>query len=102
MDESKWAIGLVRTGRVWDSSRSLGEQKLVGEHLAYLGRLIEAGEVTHAGTVFPADHGPEEDGLLALIVYAASATRARELADADPAVRGGMVTLDVRPWYTAG
>lgn len=101
MTQDGWAIGLVRTGRVWDSGRSLGEQKLVGEHMAYLGRLIERGEVTQAGAVIPDDHGPGDDGLLALIVYAVDVERARQLADGDPAVRGGMISLDIRPWYAA-
>jgi uncharacterized protein YciI len=99
--DNGWAIGLVRTGRVWDSGRSLGEQKLVGEHMAYLNRLIEAGEVTQAGPIIPTDHGPDADGLLALIVYAVGAERAREIAAKDPAVLGGMISLDIRPWYAA-
>ena len=45
------------------------------------------------------DHGPGDDGLVALIVYAVGARRARELADGDPAVRGGLIELDVHPWY---
>lgn len=99
MDGGGWSIGLVHTGRVWDTSRTLGEQKLIGEHMTYLGRLIEAGEVTQAGAVIANDHGPGDDGLVALIVYAVGARRARELADGDPAVRGGLIELDVHPWY---
>ena len=101
MSDIGWSIGLVRTGRVWDSGRSLGEQKLVAEHMAYRGRLIDTGKVTQAGPVIPTDHGPDEDGLLALIVYAVGAEQARKLAEDDPAVRGGMVAVDVRPWYAA-
>jgi uncharacterized protein YciI len=96
-----WAIGLVRTGRAWDTSLALGQQQMVGEHMAYLGRLMEAGEVTQAGPVIELDHGPGDDGLIALIVYAVGAERARELATADPAVRNGLIELDVRPWYAA-
>jgi uncharacterized protein YciI len=38
---------------------------------------------------------------VALIVYAIDAERAAALAQNDPAVRGGMIALDIRPWYTA-
>jgi uncharacterized protein YciI len=101
MTDPSWAIGLVRTGRAWEQNSALGEQKLVGEHMAYLGRLIEAGEVTQAGPVIGLDDGPSADGLIALIVYAVDAGRAREIAEDDPAVRSGLITLDIRPWYTA-
>jgi uncharacterized protein YciI len=36
-----------------------------------------------------------------VILYAVDAARARDIADADPAVRNGMIRLDVRPWYPA-
>jgi len=101
MVDTGWAIGLVRTGRAWEQKHALGEQKLVGEHMAYLGRLIEAGEVTQAGPVIGLDDGPGADGLIAVIVYAVDADRARKLAADDPAVGAGLITLDIRPWYTA-
>lgn len=101
MDDGGWAIGLVRTGRAWEQNSALGEQKLVAEHMAYLGRLMEAGQVTQAGPVIGTDQGPAPDGLIGLIVYAVGADKAGELARSDPAVRGGMIALDIRPWYTA-
>lgn len=101
MDTGGWAIGLVRTGRAWERTSALGEQKLVGEHMAYLGRLMEAGEVTQAGPVIGLDQGPADDGLIAVIVYSVDADRAQALANEDPAVRGGLVALDIRPWFTA-
>ncbi len=99
--DGTWAIGLVRTGRAWDQTSGLGEQQLVAEHMAYLGRLMEAGEVTQAGPVIGLDQGPAADGLIAVIVYAVDAERARSIANSDPAVRGGLISLDIRPWFTA-
>jgi uncharacterized protein YciI len=86
---------------MWDAGAGLGQQQLVDEHMAYLGRLIEAGKVTQAGPVIGADEGPAADGLVALIVYAVDADQAAALAQSDPAVRGGLISLDIRPWYTA-
>ena len=94
-------MGLVRAGRAWDPNSGLGQQQLVAEHLAYLGRLIEAGAVTQAGSVIDTDQGPAPDGLVALIVYAGDAAAAAKLANDDPAVRGGLIAMDIRPWYTA-
>ncbi len=90
----------MRTGRAWDPGSGLGQQKLVAEHMAYLGRLMEAGEVTQAGPVIGLEQGPAADGLVALIVYSVDAERAAKLAQADPAVRGVLIALDIRPWYT--
>lgn len=101
MDGDGWAVGLVRTGRVWNDNTGLGKQQLIAEHMAYLRRLMEAGEVTQAGPVIGWDEGPAEDGLIALIVYAVDPDRAKKLAENDPAVRGGLIVLDIRPWYTA-
>jgi uncharacterized protein YciI len=100
VDGEGWAVGLVRTGRAWDDNTALGGQRLVAEHMAYLGRLMEAGEVTQAGPVIGTDQGPAADGLVALIVYGVDAERAAKLAEDDPAVRGGLISLDIRPWYT--
>lgn len=100
-DDGGWAIGLVHTGRAWDQNRALGEQKLIAEHLAYLGRLMEAGEVAQAGPVIDTEHGPAEDGLVALIIYTVNVRRAQQIAASDPAVRGGLIALDIRPWYAA-
>ena len=100
MDGDSWAIGLVRTGRVWNDNTGLGKQQLVAEHMAYLRRLMEAGEVTQAGPVIGWDEIPAADGLIAVIVYAVGPERAGKLAENDPAVRGGLITLDIRPWHT--
>jgi uncharacterized protein YciI len=100
MDGDGWAVGLVRTGRLWEQNAPLGEQRLLTEHLEYLGRLVEAGEVTQAGAVIGPDQSPPADGLIALIIYAVEAERALKLAQDDPAVRGGLIALDIRPWYT--
>lgn len=90
----------MRTGRAWDDSAGLSEQRLVAEHMAYLGRLMEAGQVTQAGAVIGPDQGPAPDGLIALIIYAVDVNQASKLAESDPAVRGGLIALDIRPWYT--
>ena len=100
MDGGGWAIGLVRTGRAWDTGTGLGQQKLMGEHMAYLRRLMEAGEVTQAGPVLGAEEGPAQDGLVGLIIYAVDAERASALATGDRGVRSGLITVDIRPWYT--
>jgi hypothetical protein len=100
MDNGDWAVGLVRAGRAWDQNTALGQQQLLAEHRAYLGRLVEAGEVTQAGSVIGPGQGPAADGLVGLVIYAVAAERAATLAQDHPAVRSGLIALDIRPWYT--
>ena len=66
------------------------------EHLAYHARLREAGQVV--------TNGPVIDGLdpslRGLAFYRTGAlARARELAEADPAVRAGRLTVEVMTWW---
>lgn len=93
------SLGLVRTGRAWEHGHPLGEQPLVAEHLAYLEQLARLGAVAQVGPVIEMTDHPREDGLIAVIVYAVDAQRAREFAARDPAVTGGLVRCEVMPWY---
>lgn len=94
-------MALVRVGRAWDAAASLSEQRLLGEHLAYLARLAESGEVIQAGTFLGHDDRPGPAGLVGLVVYGVAVERARELAGADPAVAAGLVECEALPWYVA-
>ncbi len=66
------------------------------EHLAYHASLREAGEVVTNGPVID---GPDPS-LRGLTFYrTGSLAKARELAEADPAVRAGRLTADVVTWW---
>ncbi len=66
------------------------------EHLAYHASLREAGEVVTNGPVID---GPDPS-LRGLTFYrTGSLAKARELAEADPAVRAGRLTVDVVTWW---
>jgi uncharacterized protein YciI len=65
-------------------------------HLAYLASMGDAGHMPVAG---PFDEQPDET-LRGLSIYATgSIERARELANADPAVRAGRFEVDVMYFY---
>ena len=66
------------------------------EHLAYHASLREAGQVVTNG---PVVDGPDPS-LRGLTFYrTGSLAKARELAEADPAVRAGRLTVDVVTWW---
>ena len=66
------------------------------EHLAYHAGLREAGQVVTNGPVID---GPDPS-LRGLAFYrTGSLARARELAEADPAVRAGRLAVEVMTWW---
>ena len=71
-------------------------ERIQSEHLAYHTELRAAGQVVTNG---PVTDQPDES-LRGLTFYrTGSLDRARELAEADPAVRAGRLTVDVMTWY---
>ena len=72
-------------------------QRIQREHLAYHASLRAAGDVVTNG---PVVDQPDES-LRGLAFYrTGSLQRARELAEADPAVRAGRLAVDVMQWWT--
>jgi uncharacterized protein YciI len=70
-------------------------ERIQGEHLAYHAALRASGEIATNGPVM---NQPDES-LRGLAFYrTGSPERARELAEADPAVRAGRLSVDVMTW----
>jgi uncharacterized protein len=66
------------------------------EHLAHHARLRESGHVVTNGPVTD----QSEESLRGLTFYrTGSLEQARKLAEADPAVRAGRLTIDIMTWY---
>lgn len=74
------------------------EGALQDAHLAYLAKLHEEGNLLAAG---PLRGGPDEE-FRGLSIFPAGPERARELGEADPAVRAGYFALRVLPWMVPG
>jgi uncharacterized protein YciI len=62
------------------------------EHLQYLTKLQMVGKLTFNGPIL------EEHDILGVSVYAAELEEARALAEADPKVRAGYLTVEAIPW----
>ena len=66
------------------------------EHLAFYASLRASGEVVTNGPV----QEPGDPALRGLGFYrTGSIERSRELAESDPAVRAGRLTVDIMTWY---
>ena len=72
------------------------EQRLVGEHFAYLKGLVDAGTGQLVGRTMITD----ERCMGLMIFRAESDTAAQEILAADPAVQGGVFLGEVVPWTT--
>ncbi len=71
-------------------------QRIQDEHLAYHAMLREAGHVVTNG---PVSDQPDPS-LRALTFYRiGSLAQSRQLAEADPAVRAGRLTVEIMTWY---
>jgi uncharacterized protein YciI len=71
-------------------------QRIQDEHLAYHARLREAGDIVTNGPV-----SDQPDGSLRGLAFyrTGSLARARQLAEADPAVRAGRLAVEIMTWY---
>jgi uncharacterized protein len=71
-------------------------ERIQQEHLAYHARLREGGQIVTNG---PVSDQPDPS-LRGLTFYrTGSLTQSRRLAEADPAVRAGRLTVEIMTWY---
>lgn len=82
-----------RPGPAWQAGKSMFEQPGVREHVAHYRVWLEAGKLQMGGPHLDAEGG-------GMMVPAAGVTEqeAREFSAADPAVRSGTLTAELRPW----
>ena len=76
----------------WDAMRELNAQVHL-EHLQHLTRLQMLGKLVLNGPIL-VDHE-----IAGVSVYAAGPEEARLLAEADPKVKAGILTVEAIPWF---
>ncbi len=73
------------------TTMTMDEERILGEHYAYLQGLLQAGQLLLAG--------PCTDAAFGIVVFTASdAAAAEELMVNDPAVRNGVMTGELHPF----
>ena len=88
-------VGHLFLGPNQDLPGSEGD-RIQKEHLAYMRRQSEAGHYILTGPF-----ADREDPRGLLVMRAESIEAAREIVAADPAVRAGVLRVEIRPWYAA-
>jgi len=76
---------------------TLEEDRIVGEHFAYLGGLADRGVVLLAGRTLNDD----PTGFGVVVFDAATQTEAERIVAADPAIRAGVFGADLFPFRIA-
>lgn len=78
-------------GSQWRAGVDFREQPGVMEHVGYYREVFEAGKLKLGGPFLD-----NSGGMVVLTV--ASVQEAQQIADDDPAVKAGLLTVTVRPW----
>ena len=83
-------------GPKWKKGVDFREQPGVGEHVQHYAILLEEGKLELGGPYLLADSG-------GMMVATSGVTKeeVETFAAADPAVKSGLLTYEVKPWYVA-
>jgi uncharacterized protein len=96
VDLEAFELVLLRTPENGPSYDDAELARIQAEHLAHHDRLRESGQVVTNGPV----RDQPDQSLRGLAFYrTGSLERARQLAEADPAVRAGRLAIEIMTWY---
>lgn len=96
MEFEQYAFVLLKKGPKWSDEDTAENRELMKGHLAHFDKMIEAKKMKVAGPFSE----QEDDSLRGLCIYATSLDEARKLANADPRVAAGHLTVEVMTWWT--
>lgn len=84
---------LHRPGPAWQTGKSVFGQPGVDEHIAYYREWLEAGKLEMGGPYLD-----KAGGGMMIPVAGVSEEDVRRFANDDPAVKGGLLVVEIRPW----
>ena len=96
MEFESYAFVLLRSGPNADAFTEAEKEQLQAAHLAHLDAMAAAGKLAGAGPF--ADR--VDESLRGLCFYRCSLEEARLLAEQDPAVQAGRMSVQVMTWLT--
>jgi uncharacterized protein YciI len=89
-------MGLLRRGPAWSAERTPEVVAISKGHMDHIGEMAKSGALLVAGPFLDAK-GPGD--LVGVFIFGvATLDEARALAEADPAVKAGRFTVEVKPW----
>jgi uncharacterized protein YciI len=96
MDLDEFELVILRRPETMPPYDAEERQRIQEEHLAFHARLRESGDVVVNG---PLIDQPDETMRGLAFYRVGSLDRARELAETDPAVRAGVLRVEVMHWW---
>ena len=91
----QFQMAILKKGPAWVTTKVDERNATLQRHLANVISLLDAGKAIIAGPF-----GDETDAAGIFIFRAASADEARAWVDADPAVKAGLLTAEMHPWWS--
>jgi len=98
MEFDRWTVLLLRRRDDRPTLDQAAEGALQDAHLAFLAKRHAEGHLLAAGPV----QGPLDPTIAGICIYATGVEEARTLAQEDPAVKAGVLRLEVFSWYVPG
>jgi uncharacterized protein YciI len=93
LDLDQYQFGILRRGSKWTAEKTPETQKIQEGHMAHIGNMARAGKLMAAGPLMSAGD------LRGIFIFkAASLDEARALAEEDPAIKSGRLTLELLDW----
>lgn len=88
-------MALLKKGPKWEGTPAAERNKIMQQHLANVISMLDSGKAVIAGPM-----GDDTDLAGIFILRAQSAEEAKTWVDADPAVKSGLFTAEMHPWWS--
>ena len=92
----RYVVGLLKKGPKWTGEKTPVSTKLQQGHMENIKRMADLGKLIVAGP-FTGNN----ETVRGLYIFKATLEEAKQLAEADPAVKAGQLALELYPWYAA-
>jgi uncharacterized protein YciI len=91
----QFQMAILKKGPAWETTKVEERNATLQKHLANVIALLDFGKAIIAGPF------NDETDLAGIFIFrAASADEARAWVDADPAVKAGLITAEMHPWWS--
>jgi uncharacterized protein YciI len=88
-------LALLRKGPKWDATKEEERASILQQHIASVVSLLDSGKAAITGPM-----ADDTDLAGIFILRAPSATQAKNWVDNDPAVKAGLFTAEMHPWWS--
>jgi len=88
-------MAILKKGPQWDATKEADRMPILKQHLANVIELLNSGKAVIAGPL-----GSETDLAGIFVLRAATAEEAKAMVDADPAVKAGLMVVEMHPWWS--